>query len=877
MKNKTTFTFSKEYVDVIAQASMIAHQLETDTLSGDILLLWLWNYVSKTSYTNLFWKLLGIEVHQDVLGTYLTSLIWEGEKIPPSFQNKQFKMMIQWDLHTVLWRFTDDEKSSLELHIVLLYFLALHHITEDFQSYLETKWLDIDNLKTKAEYVIGVIQEIQISVDELFVMIQEMVEQMWMEDEDMMDLLDLSNISVYRWDTDNVVLTADDTDVMDDEDKNSDKSDIADSKKDEKDKKLTVEYFATDLTQEAKDGLLDPVIWRSNEIDQLIYTLMRKTKNNPLLLGEAWVGKTAIVEWLTQKIISGDVPTKLQNKRVMMLDIWSLVAGTKYRGEFEARLKAIIEEVMDPINKMILFIDEIHTLVWAGNSEWSADAANMLKPLLSRWKIQVIGATTFDEYQKYIEKDPALKRRFQDINVSEPSPEDTIAILEWLQERFEEYHGVNIDHQVLEYAVTYSTRYIMNKFLPDKALDILDEACARVSTVAQKLEKNSDYIKLEKEIEMLTKTIETAIADQDYFKAAEMKEKVQEKKEELKDLRQEQLLPKHLRPTVTRQDASKVLADKMWLPLDQVSATEMDQLRDIEDQMKDIVFAQDEAVEAVVQSIKRSRISPVTQSKPIATFLFLWPSGVGKTFLAKTLASHYFGDDKALIRVDMSELMEKHSVSKLIWSAPGYVWYEQGGNLTEQVRRKPYSVVLFDEIEKASPDVLNIMLQIMDEWHVKDNKWRMIDFKNTIIIMTSNIGATHFGVKQSSIWFRHEKDETEVKDGMTLKEFETVKEKILADVKDHLSPELINRMSSMIVFRPLSKTALWQIFHKEIKSFLATRKSHHKGLSLPRFTSKRVATIVDEIYDPLYGARPISRYIHDTIEPKLIEKVMKLA
>lgn len=862
-------------MESIAAASMIAHKLNTEILSGDVLVMWVRKYIHKKPYANVFWNLLGIKDHETILWWYIHEQAWEDILDPVSIEKKHFKMMIKSETTSLFQNLWSEEK-KVELHVVTLLYLAFHDISDELLMHLSGHHIKLSQLIDKSEYISQVLNDVWVELKDFFEIVGEMIQQMWVEEWDMMEMLDLSNISVMLQEESDDIVSHDDTDLMDKDDNDSDQSDIKDTKKDDKEKKLTIEYFATDLSDEAKKWQLDPVIGRSTEIDQLIYTLMRKTKNNPLLLGEAGVGKTAIVEWLTQRIVAGNVPTKLQNKRVMMLDIWSLIAGTKYRGEFEQRLKNIIEEVMDPVNKMILFIDEIHTLVWAGNAEGSADAANMLKPLLSRGKLQVIGATTFDEYQKYIEKDPALKRRFQDINVAEPSQEDTLAILQWLQERFEEFHGVNISPEALKYSVEYSTRYIMNKFLPDKALDIVDEACARVSTLSQKLESNTDYTKLEKEIDDITKKIEEAIAHQDYFKAAELKEIIAEKKDALKDLRQDQLLPKHLRPTVSRIDASRVLADKMWLPLDQVSATEMDQLRNLESELKNIVFAQDEAVESVVHAIKRSRLSPIENKKPIASFVFLGPSGVGKTFLAKTLASHYFGDEKAMIRVDMSELMEKHSVSKLIWSAPGYVWYDQWGNLTEQVRRRPYSVILLDEIEKGSPDVLNILLQILDEWHVKDNKWRMIDFKNTIIIMTSNLGADVFGVKQSTIWFRHEK-EKEITDGMSDTEFADAKEKILAEVKEYMMPELINRLSAMIVFKPLTKTSLTSIFNTEIKKFLSTWKDAHSGLSLPRFSKKKIASIIDDIYDPAYGARPVLRYIHDEIEPKLIEKVMEVS
>jgi len=437
----------------------------------------------------------------------------------------------------------------------------------------------------------------------------------------------------------------------------------------------------------------------------------------------------------------------------MMLDMGSLVAGTKYRGEFEARLKAIIEESVDPMNNIILFIDEIHTIIGAGNAEGSADAANMLKPMLARGKLQLIGATTFDEYQKHIEKDAALKRRFQELTIDEPTEEVAIAILQGLKERFEDYHGVNISDAAIMKAVTYSIRYMMNKHLPDKAIDIIDEACARLSTLQSKLQSNNEWTQVEQRILKIQKDIEQSIEKQDYFKAAELKEEEEELKKKMKGMRQQHALPKHLRPTVEVDNIGQVLADKMGIPVDQVTESEMHKLARLDKDLKLLIHGQDEAVDAVVKAIRRNRLSAVQQRKPIGSFLFLGASGVGKTYLAKLLAKEFFGSDKSLIRVDMSEFMERHSSSKLIGAAPGYVGYEEGGVLTEQVRRKPYSVVLFDEIEKAAPDVLNMMLQIMDEGHLKDNKGRWIDFKNTIIIMTSNIGSDEFGKKQSTIGF----------------------------------------------------------------------------------------------------------------------------
>lgn len=641
------------------------------------------------------------------------------------------------------------------------------------------------------------------------------------------------------------------------------------TKRDEE-KKLTIEYFSTDLTGEARSNYLDPVIGREKEIEQVIYTLLRKNKNNPLLIGEAGVGKTAIVEGLAQRIVEKKVPDKLQNKRIMMLDMGSLIAGTKYRGEFEGRLKAIIEEAVDPLNNIILFIDELHTIIGAGSAEGSNDAANMLKPLLARGKLQLIGATTFDEYQKHIEKDPALKRRFQELHVQEPTQEVAIQIMQGLKPKYEEFHGVNISDEAIEKAVLYSVRYMMNKFLPDKAIDIIDEACARLSTLQAKLESNDEWLKVEETIKQIQKKIEKAIEKQDYFKAAELKEQEEELKTKLKTLRQQHSLPKHLRPTVEVEHIGQVLSDKLGIPASKITESDIKKLAELDVHMKKFVLGQDEAVDAVVKAIRRNRLSAISKNKPIGSFLFLGPSGVGKTYIAKMLAKEYFADEKALIRVDMSEFMEKYSVSKLLGSAPGYVGYEEGGVLTEQIRRKPYSVVLFDEIEKASPDVLNILLQILDEGHLKDSKGRRIDFKNTIIILTSNIGSEEFGKKMSRIGFMDKESVVKYSDA----QFADIKDRVVNQVKDRLPPELLNRLSAQIVFRPLTKELLTDIFKKELHEFY-TQRSVKDGVKLPKLSQKKIAEIIDEIYDPAYGARPVERYIHDKIEPELIEQLLK--
>ncbi len=613
---------------------------------------------------------------------------------------------------------------------------------------------------------------------------------------------------------------------------------------------------------------MDPIIGRDKEIDQMIYTLLRKTKNNPLLLGEAGVGKTAAIEGLAQKIAQGDVPTKLKGMRIMMLDMTSVVAGTKYRGEFEARMKAILEEAADPTNHIILFIDEIHTMIGAGGQD-NGDAAQMVKPLLARGKIKLIGATTFDEFQKHIEKDAALKRRFQEVVVDEPDFATATTILTGLKETYEDYHGVNIDDAAIEAAVKLSSRYILNKHLPDKAIDLIDEASAKTSTLAQKLELNDDYQKKEKEIAKIAQKIEKAIEKQDYFDAAELKKKQEALKKELLSVRKTVALPPHLRPTVDVSAIADVLSSKTGIPADMVQETEKDKLKRLKVDLEREVLGQEEATYAVVSSLMRSRLSAVERNKPIASFLFLGPSGTGKTHLAKTISRDYFADEKALIRVDMSEFMESYSVSKLIGSAPGYVGSEQGGLLTEQVRRRPYSVILFDEIEKASKDVLNILLQILDEGHLKDNKGRWIDFKSTIIIMTSNLGSDEFAKKMSQIGFQ-----SGSADQLESDDFDRKKERVMDRLKGYLSAELLNRIDHTVVFKPLSKEVLAGIFDKEYKMFVEQWAGRDE-VSVPKLTKKKIVNIIDEIYDPQLGARPIAKYIHQEIEAKMIEEMMK--
>lgn len=463
-----------------------------------------------------------------------------------------------------------------------------------------------------------------------------------------------------------------------------------------------------------------------------------------------------------------------------------------------------------------------------------------------------------------------MKRRFQEVIVEEPTDVESLEILKWLRDKFEEYHGVNIPDEAIERSVKLSTRYILNKYLPDKAIDLLDEACARQSTLSEKLKSNDEYKDAKKKLEQIQTKIEKAILDQDYFAAAELKDEEEQYKHKLKNMRSKNTLPRDMRPSITGFDIWVVLADKMWIPESKVNETEIQKLKNLDMHIKSKVFGQDEAVEKVVSSLRRNRLSVVKKNKPIASYLFLGPSWVGKTYLAKILAKEFFGDEKALIRVDMSEFMEKYSVSKLIGSAPGYVGYDEGWMLTEQVRRRPYSVVLFDEIEKASPDVLNVLLQIMDEWHLKDNKGRWIDFKNTIVILTSNIASEEFGKKVTKIWFATG-DERKAVDA----HFDSVKEKVMEQVKEKLAPELMNRLDYIVVYKPLDKETLSVIFNDKLNQFLDQwKESKEHDVKLPNFTKSKIRGIIDDIYDPEYGARPLERYIYENIEPELVEQIM---
>ncbi len=651
---------------------------------------------------------------------------------------------------------------------------------------------------------------------------------------------------------------------LEDEDINNTNTDVMNSTDDKT--KLALDTFGVNLNKLAQEGKLEPVVGRENEIKQVIYTLLRKTKNNPLLVGEAWVGKTAIVEGLVQRIVEGKVPDKLKNKKIYMLDMGSLVAWTKYRGEFEARLKQVISEATNPENNIILFIDEIHTIIWAWNAEWGADTANLLKPYLARWELTLIGATTFNEYQKYIEKDPALTRRFQLIKVEEPSEEEAIKLLEWIKYRFEDFHWVNITKEAVERAVYLSKRYILDRHLPDKAIDLIDEAAARKSTFSLSKQAKTKIKRLENKIENLEKKIQQAIEEQNYFEAADYKNEIKKLQEQIHQIKSASSVPKELRPTLTAEDIDKVVAEKYGISSKVLSKSELEFLTDLENQLNKEIIWQEEAVKEVVSALIRNKLSPVEKTKPIGAFLFLWPSGVGKTYLAELLAKYFFHDDKALIKINMSEYSESISSSKLIWASAGYVGYEEWGILTEAVRKKPYSVVLFDEIEKGSPQVLNILLQILDQGYLEDNKWRKVDFKNTIVILTSNLGAEYFNKDITKVGF----DTSEDKNTWLSEE---KKELILNEVKNLFPIELLNRLDKIVFFNPVKKDTLEKIFKKYYSEYKKLWKNK-KWVNVPRISSKEIDNLLEKVEKEGSWVRWIEKFIYNELENKIIQKLL---
>ena len=626
----------------------------------------------------------------------------------------------------------------------------------------------------------------------------------------------------------------------------------------------TLNQYGTDLTKKAQEGKLDPVIGRTSQIERVIQILSRRSKNNPCLIGEPGVGKTAIVEGLAQKIVAGDVPELLKDKRVVSVDISSMVAGAKYRGDFEERIKKSLDEVKKA-GDVILFIDEIHTIVGAGSAEGAVDAANILKPLLARGEIQVIGATTLSEYRKYIEKDAALERRFSQVMVTEPTEEDTIKILEGLRDRYEAHHNVKITDEAIKAAVELSVRYINDRFLPDKAIDLIDEAASRVKM--KTYTKPEELRKIEEEIEKVTKEKEEAIATQNFETAAKLRDTEKSKKEELAE-KQKKWKDSNTKKVMnlTKEDIASVVAIWTGIPANKITETENEKLRKLEEILHKRVVGQDEAVETVAKAIRRGRVGLKDPNRPIGSFLFLGPTGVGKTELAKSLAEAMFGNENSMIRIDMSEFMEQHSVAKLIGSPPGYVGYDEGGQLTEKVRRKPYCVILFDEVEKAHPDVMNMLLQILDDGRLTDAQGRTVNFKNTIIIMTSNIGARLI-TDSTKLGFSQNEDKSKE----AQKEYEDTKKAVMAEVKKQFRPEFINRIDDIIVFHKLSDDNIKKIIDIMLKNVEKRLEAQEIKIEI---TDEVKDLIAKKGVDKAYGARPLKRAIQSMVEDKIAEGIL---
>ena len=632
----------------------------------------------------------------------------------------------------------------------------------------------------------------------------------------------------------------------------------------QKDKRATtmLDQYSRDLTELARQKKLDPVIGRDAEIQRVIQILSRRTKNNPCLIGEPGVGKTAVVEGLALRIVEGEVPETIKDKRLVTLDLSGMVAGSKYRGEFEERIKRVIAEVRNAGN-VILFLDEIHTIIGAGGAEGAIDASNILKPSLARGELQLIGATTLEEYRKHIEKDAALERRFQPVKVEEPTEEEAVDILMGLKSRYEEHHSVKITDEAVKAAVRLSKRYINDRFLPDKAIDLIDEASSRTRLLAYAVP--ADIKKLEKQIEELSQEKEAAIKKEKYDEASDIKKQQTRKKtrlEKLKNKWREQMDTSEL--VVDEDIIAKTVA--MWtkIPVTKIAEAESEKLINLEQTLHNRVIGQDEAVSAVAKAIRRGRVGLKDPNRPIGSFLFLGPTGVGKTELSKALADAMFGTDNSLIRVDMSEYMEKHTVSKLIGSPPGYVGYDEGGQLSEKVRRNPYSVVLFDEVEKAHPDVFNVLLQVLDDGHITDSTGRVVDFKNTVIIMTSNAGAENI-VAPKSLGFASSSTDEQIHDDM--------KNKVMDEVRRMFRPEFLNRIDDIIVFHMLKKEQIGQIVDIMMKT-INDRIMEQMKLSV-ELDDDAKAYIVDKGYDAKYGARPLRRTIQNEIEDELAERILE--
>lgn len=622
----------------------------------------------------------------------------------------------------------------------------------------------------------------------------------------------------------------------------------------------TLNQYGKNLTELAKESKLDPVIGRKNEIQRIIEILSRRTKNNPVLIGEPGVGKTAVVEGLAQMIVDNKVPEILKNKKVVSLDMSAMVAGAKYRGDFEERLKNVLQEIKKAGN-IILFIDEMHTIIGAGAAEGAMDAANILKPLLSRGEIQIIGATTLNEYRKHIEKDAALERRFQTVIVDEPTTEDTVKILSGLKDKYEAHHKVKITDEAIKAAVDLSERYINDRFLPDKAIDLIDEACSKIKLRTVTMPKN--ILDMENKIEKVSKEKEEAIISQSFEKAAKLRDEEKELKDKVNKARENwKKKGENKEASVNAEDIANVVSAWTKIPVTKLTKTESEKLKNLDLELKKRVIGQDDAVEALARAIKRARVGLQNENRPIGSFMFLGPTGVGKTELTKALAENLFGNENQLIRLDMSEFMEAHSVSKLIGSPPGYVGYDEGGQLTEQVRRKPYSIVLFDEIEKAHPDVFNMLLQILDDGRLTDSTGRTVSFKNTVIIMTSNAGARNI-VEHHSIGFMNKED--------SKKDYEKTRDEVMGELKKIFRPEFLNRLDDIIVFKKLSNESIEKITKIMLDEFI--KRLEKKNIKVD--VSDDVIKYISKVgFDDTYGARPLRRAIQSKIEDKFAEEML---
>ena len=627
----------------------------------------------------------------------------------------------------------------------------------------------------------------------------------------------------------------------------------------------TLDQLGVDLTQKARNGVLDPVIGRSKEIERVIQILSRRTKNNPVLIGEPGVGKSSIVEALAQKIAASDVPDTLQGKRLVTLDIGALVAGTKYRGEFEERLRKVIDEIKSSGN-CVLFIDEMHTIVGAGAAEGAVDAANMLKPALARGELQCIGATTLDDYRKQVERDPALERRFQPIKVEEPSVEETIDILRGLKSRYEDHHDLNITDDAIQEAANLASRYITDRFLPDKGIDVIDEAASRVRIRNSTMPVHLKEAMLA--LESVKKDKETAIQSQKYEAAAQLREQELSLADELEGMETKWKSERTQdRPNVTADDVAEVVSMWTGVPVTRLATEEIERLLKMEEALHEKIIGQDEAINVVAKAVRRARAGLKDRRRPIGNFIFLGPTGVGKTYLVRALAEFMFGSEESLIRIDMSEFMERHAVSRLVGAPPGYIGYDEGGQLTEAVRRRSYSAILLDEIEKAHPDVFNLLLQIFDDGHLTDAKGRKVDFRNSLVVMTSNIGAELIR-RDNSLGFSISMDENEA----SRESYERMKEKVLSEVKRFFRPEFLNRIDGIVVFHALTRDHILQIVDlllDEVRINLT-----EKGVSL------EISDVAKELlavrgYDPTFGARPLKRVIQDLIEDPLSEQLLQ--